>query len=403
MRDWTATLYPASYMGVPFWVERDTREGGRRVAIHEFPHNDVPFNEDMGDGPRVYRVTGYIVGDAADADSDALETALSTQGPGTLVLPDLGPIQARAQRPWSRSRSRDELGKVTFELSFVREGAATVTASPAHLAQLGFDAAGALGAAIAARASTVAVAGQPNWINAATVAALDEIPAALESIRTGSTTQTTGSAAVGLANVQATAAIPAAVDGVGGLDPSIITTLTANAVALAAAMTPQTAMGAFALAVAAFPAPTLAQPALTASAGLLQSNAATLAQVARLILITGYVNALLTATYASRPDAVTARDQLNALLDNELAAAVGEESVGLIDAIANLRGTATAYLSALAISLKPIVIVSTARALPSIVLAWRLYGDPTRAAELVSQNDVKHPSFMPLRFAAVAA
>jgi prophage DNA circulation protein len=357
----------------------------------------------MGDGPRIYRVVAYMASDTADTDADSLVMALSTQGPGTLVLPTFGPFQARAQKPWSRVRERDKGGYIAFDLTFVREGAATYNASPVYLAQLAFDAADALGAATSLMAGTLAVAGQPNWINAATVAALDEIPAALESIRTGATTETTGSAAVGVANVAATAAIPAAVDGVNGLDTSIVSTLTANAVALAAAMTPQNAMGAFSSAVGAFPAPVLTQPTLTPSAGVLQSNAATLAQIARLILITAYVNALLNASYASRPDAVAARDELNALLDNELAAAVGEESVSLIVAIGDLRGTATAYLSALAISLKPMIIVTTARSLPSIVLAWRLYGDPTRAAGLVASNDVKHPSFMPLRFAAVAA
>ena len=46
--------------------------------------------------------------------------------------------------------------------------------------------------------------------------------------------------------------------------------------------------------------------------------------------------------------------------------------------------------------------MTTKRSLPALVLAWKLYQDPSRAAELVARNDIPHPSFMPLRFNALA-
>ena len=41
--------------------------------------------------------------------------------------------------------------------------------------------------------------------------------------------------------------------------------------------------------------------------------------------------------------------------------------------------------------------------MPSLYWAWRLYGDPLRAADLVARNAVRHPSFMPETFVALAS
>jgi len=401
-RDWTQTLFPASYGGSPFWVESDAEEGGRRIAVHEFPHNDVPFLEDMGDGPKRYRVTGYLVGDTADSDSHAVARMLSVEGAATLVLPIYGPFPARAVQPWTRRRDRDRAGYIAFEMTFIREGLATYSASAGYSLALAFDAVSALSVSIASLAATVAVAGQPGWINDATVAALDEIPAALESVRTTTTTDPQVSAAVSLANVQAMAAIPQAVSGATGLDPALTPSLVANAVALASGVDPATGQGAFAQAVSLFPAPA-PSTLTTQSAFVLQRNAAKLAAVGRLTLISAYATSLLKAAFDNRPDAVAARALMNEMLDQELIAAVAVESLDLITSIAALRAAVSDYLTTLATTLKPIVIVTAPRALPAVLLAYRLYNDPTRWSELVARNNVKHPSFMPLRFDALAA
>ena len=52
-------------------------------------------------------------------------------------------------------------------------------------------------------------------------------------------------------------------------------------------------------------------------------------------------------------------------------------------------------------SLKPLVRVDVARSNPSTALAWRLYGDPARGAELVARAAGGTPMFMPTSFIAV--
>lgn len=55
-------LQPASYKGVPFYVETGGRSSGRRIVPHEFPKKDnYPYSEDMGRRIRRFAVTAYII------------------------------------------------------------------------------------------------------------------------------------------------------------------------------------------------------------------------------------------------------------------------------------------------------------------------------------------------------
>jgi prophage DNA circulation protein len=147
MRDWMATLWPASFMGVPFWVEDDGATTGRRVSTTSFPGVDEPFNEDLGRKARYIEISGYFIGDVSDGQMTALEAVCDgVSTAGTLVLPAQGPIQARCE-DIKRNRKRDKMGRFGFTAKFVREGLGSPLAPSEFLAQLAFDAVGALTAA----------------------------------------------------------------------------------------------------------------------------------------------------------------------------------------------------------------------------------------------------------------
>ena len=144
MRDWTKTLYPASYNGVPFWIERDHMDTGRRLNVTEIPGSDQPFIEDLGAKQQPVEISGYFIGDVSDAQMTALETVCGQDGPGVLVLPAQGPLTARCHHI-KRDRLRDKMGRFGFEAVFIldpRSGFASPTAAypAAYLAQLAFDA-----------------------------------------------------------------------------------------------------------------------------------------------------------------------------------------------------------------------------------------------------------------------
>ena len=91
---WRANILPASFRGVPFNVLRAGFESGRRVAQHEFPLRDTPFNEDLGRRVRTFEIEAYVLGNDYAAQRDALLRAcIDEPGPGALIHPTLGEWQ----------------------------------------------------------------------------------------------------------------------------------------------------------------------------------------------------------------------------------------------------------------------------------------------------------------------
>ena len=401
MRDWLATLWPASFRGTAFLVERDREDGGRRIVNHLFPHRDDPFNEDMGDDVRLFHVNAYLASDSADGDAAGLTAALSMEGPGILVLPSHGPINARAQKPWSRCRERDRAGYIAFEITFVREGVEQPATSANYLANLALTGVDALAGAIGAASSALAVIGQPGWIVDGLGAQAQDIVASLDAIRTETPVDPTQSGLIARTFAALYQSVPLRISPVTGLDASLMPDIAQAARDLGAALPASSAVSAFASAIASFPPPPAGSTA-TVNAAVRARNIALMARLARLSFLTAYVEAVIRADYESRPAAVHARRAMNALFEAELDAATGAANLDLFVGLQDLRGRASAFLSYLITSLAPVLTVTSVRMLPSLVVAWALYQDCTRAPELVVRNRVRHPSFMPLRIEAIA-
>lgn len=156
MRDWMSDLWPASYKDFHFYVERGTAHGGRRIVVHQFPGRDDPFNEDLGEDKREFEIEAYLVGPVVDSDGDALAATCVSVDPGLLVLPEQGPIMVRCLN-FERVHELDKLGRAGFRLTCIREGASTPQVPTDYLAQLAYDAAGAIGDAVAALVGQVSL------------------------------------------------------------------------------------------------------------------------------------------------------------------------------------------------------------------------------------------------------
>jgi prophage DNA circulation protein len=146
MRDWQATLWPASFGGLAFFVEKTKDQFGKKVVVHEFPRLNSPYVEDLGSKANHFEVVAYFADDAADVEAGALKSMLLAFGPQTLVLPDEGPISCMFM-DGTRDHERDRLGWSAFSLKFVATGASTALISTASLAQAVFDAVGSLATA----------------------------------------------------------------------------------------------------------------------------------------------------------------------------------------------------------------------------------------------------------------
>lgn len=115
---WASALQPASWRGVPFTLLRTEPTDGRRLAIHSYPGRDLPWAEDLGRAIQEIPIEAYLSGDDVYAQRDKLKTACAQPGPGTLVHPSLGSIQATL-RASSFGETAEEGRMVRVRLSFL--------------------------------------------------------------------------------------------------------------------------------------------------------------------------------------------------------------------------------------------------------------------------------------------
>lgn len=116
--NYTRQLAQASWRGVVFSVRsEDLPDGGRKIALHDFPNSDERFVEDLGEIPPRFTITAFVHGlDWLDR-ARSLESALREAGPGRLVMPTFGAWTVWAL-PYSKSASQTAVGEIEFRLEF---------------------------------------------------------------------------------------------------------------------------------------------------------------------------------------------------------------------------------------------------------------------------------------------
>jgi len=120
MPDFFENLQPASFRRVPFQVDSADLETGRRNQIHEYPQRDKPYAQDLGRATRNLKFDAFVIGEDYIQQANSLLAALETIGPGQLVHPWFGAMQASVTS-CSVAFNR-ELGYARFSLSFVESG-----------------------------------------------------------------------------------------------------------------------------------------------------------------------------------------------------------------------------------------------------------------------------------------
>lgn len=105
---------------------------------------------------------------------------------------------------------------------------------------------------------------------------------------------------------------------------------------------------------------------------------------------------------SSSDDAAQIRDFVTGLIDAEMVIAGDSGADQTYEALSALRAAVVADLNRRGAALSSIKAFEFAQSVPSLALATRIYRDPTRADELVSQANPIHPAFMPTKFKALA-
>lgn len=423
MASWRDSLRPASFRMIPFLTETYGGEHGRRWADHEYPGRDVPYAEDMGRAQRVWRFTGYLMGDNYPAMRTLLVAACELPGPGPLVHPTIGAVQVVC-RKIEHTETRTQGRYVTLTFEFAEAGQLINPASLSVPASVLAAAALPLGEALQGNflGAFSTVAGGP-WLSTAAQGQIVSLAGALQQARLPAPGVDQGplnTALNVLVNESAALAINApalatAVDtafteftNAGAAAPVVssmlqfaapavtLSNVASVAQALALQMAPPTVPMA-ALVDASSRSNVINNPGVTPVVDRRRINTVAFETYTRGLALreVGYaINGVPLGNYDDAIQLLNTTAEIFIQLE-WVTANTGDDDT--YEALANLRAAITQMILAKAANLSPLIYYRVMQATPvnSLTMAWRLYQDTSRDLEVVDRVDARNPGFLP--------
>lgn len=430
---WRDTYRAATFRGAAFFVESADSSHGRRQAVHEAAQRDIPYTEDLGRKSREFGVTGYLLGKDYHLAREELIKACELAGPGVLVHPYRGEMNVIC-RGLNVSESTAEGGKCLISLTFLEAGEAsypsakidtvnaisvkgnqvTETAKTGFLSDFlttGFPAYVAESAEAGVKEFSELMSSPDfnftNDIQAASdfftdvkgigenAFALIQQPLALANRVTGivgSIRSAFGSKALGMLM---SVFDKYSGDSAGGISaaPSIASITPSRKQQIANTGALKSLIRQTALAEASVSAVVTQVTTVTkvptgrpASSEVISGNApsANLQE-------TSTVVTLAPTKYDSHQDAIAARDELTSRIDAESEVTKRDEAYV---ALTDLRTAVVRAVPNPDQALPKLVEYRLRETTPSLLVAYQVYGDASRAEDLVSRNDPRHPGFM---------
>lgn len=381
-------LIGASFRGVPFFVEDSERPFGRRVQVHEFPHRDDPYIDDLGRKARVFSVTGYVVGDDYLQQRDALLAALEDEeGPGELVHPYHGTRRAICSGGSVRETRREgRMAVLAMEFTEAPAQAVTPTEAPDLAEQVDASATASLAATQAEFEDGYDVDGAPAYsldsIEEALVTATESLGEALAPV-----VETTQELAQLTAQIQLITARAASLV----RQPGEVLTAFADTLGIlveAVASAPRAVFRAF-LDTYRVDLGSVVYTTETENRIRERDNHAAMVAALRRILAIEAARLMPSITFDHHDDAVAARDEFAALLIEQEGLA-GDE---VYPALVQLRTDVSRAIPGDAV-LARLVTLDRHVPIPSLLLTYQLYGSVEDESDVVARNRTRHPGFM---------
>ncbi len=397
---WKDTLLPASFRGAAFEVLRTRDMGKAAVPEHHYPYRDGGAVEDMGRDMRRIEIVAVLWGDTYEPALQKLLKALSERGKGELVHPVLGPVQAQAL-DWDAPHSAERPNYVEVTMHFVVpdedpkffDRTWPKADAKAETARTGAASVLERAAAAAKNAKAMSTAGLDGLANLKSLATgfitsgadIVTAPAAWAADVTSLV-----SGFIGLKSFASSSLLSdyeSVYSRLSGLFPASSSTSSSSSGSSSGSSgtAPAAVTPAAAAAAAKVEKQVQAHVALEAALGVAEAAQAVLESEAETPTLTPEEIEKVTAT--SREQVQASITTYRELYDLELSRAVTEPAK---DVAAAIQDAAKAVLAAR----PPLVTrVVAARTCPRL-LAHQLYGDHTRAAEIVRLNALRDPNFL---------
>lgn len=360
---WRERMGPATFRGVPFYVDTSERTGGRRGVTHEYPLRDVPFREDLGRESRGFAVEGYVVGDDYLDKRDALLAALEEAGPGVLVHPYYGTKTVAVVGGFRVRESTQSGGMASVSVTFeeTEETPSQPTAAPdtaGVLATRAETARGVTGTQFTSEYApgihTASLAGAVVALTDTVTASGAEVTRALEELASTAATLVTDGEALFTALADLFDLLTGGLMDVYVFDPG------------------------------------QRPPATTPSREIEQQNFDLLQRVIQTLAVIRAAELAGEDTFESYDAAVTTRDAITDALDEQMDTAADD----VYQTLSDLRAAVAAAVPGQDSDLPRLTPYTPAESTPSLVLSWELYGNVTGEADIIARNGVKHPGFL---------
>jgi len=388
---WRDQLRPAKLGSVPFQVDvSSVPEIGRNTQVHEYPLRDKPYVEDLGRKARKFELQCFVLSNAANGYNymigrDALIMEIEKPGSKVLTHPYFGDLNVTVVACNGPSESTREGGMARFSITFIESGELTFPTSKADTAiQVKQYADDGLQA--------VALTCQRKLV-------LDRTNATVTLLQRWARTLTGITRRVTLKTDVLSDFLSAASSLSGAASKLLLTpqTLTSDMLDLFAQIknivtAPKAALdivrGLF-----NYGDDLDALPPSTATTRAVQANnREALTQFVQQAALLTAVQAVADIDFDGSDDALAVRDELMAVFDAQCDAADSDESY---TALVDMRTTFISDIEQRAAQLDKLIRLTLPVSLPALVLAYELYDDATREADIVARNKISDPLFLP--------
>jgi prophage DNA circulation protein len=414
MADWRDSLLPGSIGGVSLFISEVKSAVGRRTTSRELPFRDTPAHEDLGRRARRFSVSGFVIGVDYIAQRDAVIAVFESKGPWLFVHPWWGELSIVLDEGSSLdvAESDAEGGWARFSFSLVESG-------EADGAKITISTSAAL--SVASKTSITAV--QVDTLNkmkldigsvfSAAAAAVGKISSAMLAAKRKVQGALGVSQAAGLSD--SLADLKANANKLLNTPAELLTTLNGlvssmksifSDFATSNAESPNAAYPGGSKKLAAEAAISMAQELAAVDTvtpppypgGPQDEDAVAAERALSKVLGVMVVSQTIDLFGSSLPvesaqAAVEALTTLGELADEILLDT--ETSDDLFTSMSDLRAALDSHLASLSSSLPTVEKYIPPASMPALLLAFQIYGDPTRDLEIVGRNNIADPNFLP--------
>lgn len=407
-----------SFVEHRFWVQSVDDGVGRRIAKREFMNRDEPGSADLGRMAREHKLEAFLamdtwggvavgVGTLSEVRTDvlarkqALIDELETPGVKILMHPTWGELRVRVDGGQRISEQLSTLGRVSVSFAFIEAGdPIPYTFDPEQISSY-VEAAGA----------AIDAAAEDQWslldqIEEFIQAAINKIEQANSALR-----QSRGRVAARMAviddlagaiddldqNLEALKNTPGQIaNQFRNLVRQIMQLISNNIPTERGKPRPTQVALDVCRDLVAFGSDDPEEPEPAIETPQRAAHKETMASINNMVRSAAVVETSLVLTelpFESADEAAASRDTMTELGDT---VAEGEHiHRDLFVALEDVRATLSAHLTSTAQDLPALTTYTPPETMPALVIAWELYGDITRADEIIDRNSIQRPNFVP--------